>query len=92
MGGLGYLSSFVHNTSVIILRRKIPSQKGSKGHKRAQVQTIVHELQRVALSPPVESPHLDFPPQSSHTETIAAIFKIQNVIQETRRGPEIHGS
>ena len=38
-------------TTVIILRRKFPSQKGPKGHKSAQLQTIVRELPRVALSP-----------------------------------------
>ena len=31
-------------TTVIILRRKFPSQKGPKGHKSAQLQTIVRAL------------------------------------------------
>ena len=35
---------------------KMPSQKRPKGHKCAQLQTIVHEC----LKPPFESPHLDF--------------------------------
>ena len=38
-------------TIVIIWRRRSPPQKGPKGHKNAQLQTIVHEWPRVTLSP-----------------------------------------
>ena len=40
-------------TSVIILRRRFPLQKVSQ---KAQLQTIVHELQRVALRPHLRAP------------------------------------
>ena len=43
------------------LPKKIPSQKGPKGHKCAQMQTIVHELQRVALSLRLRAPIWTFP-------------------------------
>ena len=48
-------------TVVIILQRKFPSQKGPKGHKSAQLQTIVRKLPRVALSPHLRAPIWTFP-------------------------------
>ena len=56
--GLGYLSSIVHKCLHLssFCDENSPYKKGPKGHKCAQWQTTVHELQSVALSP-----HLDFP-------------------------------
>ena len=41
--------------------RKFPFQKRPKGHKCAQLQTIVFEVAESDLKPPLESPHSDFP-------------------------------
>ena len=56
---LGHSLTIAENYQLVT---KIRLQKESNRHRCAQLQTIVHELQRVALSP-----HLDLPPNYSLT-------------------------
>ena len=68
MGALKWrLKVVVHNCTrlptivVILCDENSLYKRAQKTTRVLQLQTIVPELQRVALSPPFESPHLDFP-------------------------------
>ena len=62
-GGLAYSFSIVHHClqlSSFGVENSL-QKKGPKGHKCAHLQTIVHELQRVALSTHLRDPIWTFP-------------------------------
>ena len=48
----------------------------------AQLQTIMHGLQGVALSPPFDSPHLDFPHQETTEKRATRSIRSNNKISE----------
>ena len=54
-GGLGYLSRIAYNCHHFATKNFL-YKRAQKGHKCAQLQTVVHKLQRVALSPHLRAP------------------------------------
>ena len=68
--------------AVIILQRKFRLQ-GPKGHTCAQLQTIVHELLRVALSPRLRAPVWTFPPMIQESRHLRSCPMLLDIIAAT---------